>query len=139
MFKYLRTLYTEFHPTAVELFLSDADEDNYDAVKRGMICTISNGKINLSTDSCKVMYLTLNDKIDGESKAIRCVRLSSNMVLEADLKADIDTSSIFVGSFLGLSSSSDGQAVCLDTNGDAFEVIDVSEMNTKNKVKVVVL
>ena len=61
------------------------------------------------------------------------------MVLEADLKPDIDTSGIFVGSFLGLSSSSDGQAIYLDTDGAAFEVIDISEMNTKNKVKAVVL
>ena len=139
MFKYLRTLNTEFHPTSVELFLSPANEDELDGCSAGTICSVSDGTLTPYYKSGTVMYLTLIEKEEDTERTVSCIRLTSNMVLEADVMPDADSSKLGIGAAVSLGYDDDSKAVGISTEGTPrFEVIDNSAI-MDNKVTVAVL
>ena len=139
MFKYLKTLNTEFHPTVVEFLFSEKITDYPDQIARGSLVTINGGKVGGAFSTARPMYLTLNGKEDDETKYIKCIRLSRDMVLFADLSSEVDKSQIFVGTLLAPAIDIDDKVCALCIEGEPkFEVLDISEIDN-GKVTVAVI
>ena len=139
MFKYLRTLNTEFHPTVVDFYVSPKDDNYPDHVDAGMIVSISDGKITNCFIASKPMYLALTGKQDNEEKPVKCIRLFPGMVLEADISAEANKNSITIGATVGIAENVDFKGIDISADATAkFEVID--DYNKANgKATVVVL
>ena len=139
MFKYLRTLNTEFHPTTVEFVVSQKHDGLCDYVNAGMIVNIENGKIANFFTPDKPMYLALTAKYEDEEKAVKCIRLSSGMVLEADIDISANMGKILNGALVCVAEHVDSKAEKIADGGTpSFEVLD-STNKERNKATVVVL
>ena len=140
MFKYLRTLNTEFHPTVVEFLLSPQEEAMPDSVERGIICSVTNSLLNCFFNPERPMYLSISTKTEDESKKVKCMRLSPGMVLEADISEEADKNQIGIGSILTVGYDIDTKVVSVSTGEGPkiFEVIDDSNIKN-NKVSVVII
>ena len=143
MFKYLRTINTEFHPTVVEFFVSPNLQNETDRIELGCMCNIgNNGYIQPYYDFSSTMFLTLDGRLeDAPEKKIKCIRIISNMVLEADIHPDSDKSKFYPGARLSFGPDIDGYALTVENNEGKkfFEVLDNSEVYTRGKVTVIVL
>jgi len=101
MFKYIKTLNNNSHPTEMISVFSGNENENHYAVKAGSIVSVSYGEILPTYDNTMFKYLTLSSKNEGEAKYIKCIRLFPGMVLEADTDPDSDAELFFIGaSFL---------------------------------------
>ena len=142
MFKYLRTLNTEFHPTVVEFYVSEMIEGFMDHIERGNIVSLSEGKISGYYIDGQPLYLTLESKNDDETKTIKCMRLTPNMILECDLGPEASASNIYVGSLLDVAVDVDSKAVGVELAENAgaarFEALDTSELSD-GKLTVVII
>ena len=140
MFKYLRTLNTEFHPTVVEFFVSPTNEAIPDSIEKGILCSLNNSYLSCFYSPDKPMYLSLGTKREDETKKVKCMRLSSGMVLEADVTEGADKSQLGIGSLACLGYDIDTKVVGVSTGDDLkkFEVIDNSNIEN-NKVTVVII
>ena len=97
MFKYLRTLNSDNHPTEIFSLLSHTSEDDSESVKAGSIFSISYGKISEPLENA-ALYLALNSKSKDEEKVIKCIKLSTDMLLEGDIDTNTEGSSFDMGS-----------------------------------------
>ncbi len=140
MFKYLRTLNTEFHPTVVEFFVSPTEEYLPDSIEKGILCSVNNSYLSCFYSTEKSMYLSISTKEENETQKVKCMRLSPGMVLEADVTEDADKSKLGIGSLACCGYDGDTKVVGVST-GDGkkiFEVIDDSNIQN-NKVTVVII
>ena len=85
------------------------------------------------------MYLAITSKKYNESKQVKCIRLTSGMILEADVDPGMDSSSFFLGAVCDAMEDMTGKGVYLTRDGNAnFEIIDISNIS-KGKVTVIVI
>lgn len=140
MFKYLRSLNTEFHPTVVEVIAGDTNPNTPDVITPGSFITILDGVASPVGDIFKTPYLALSSKNENEEKKVRCMRVSSGMVFEADISSDCNTSRLFLGARMepGPNFESFINDVTFCTGSGMFEVLDTSNVSN-GKVTVVYL
>ena len=139
MFKYLRTLNSDRHPTEIHSVISHASEDEIGTVKAGTIVSVAYGEI-FECRSDTPLYLALNSKSKNEEKYINCIKLSSDMVLEADVDSNVSTSDLVIGALCTILSDASGKGatVTVSEGYGAFQII--GNENAKNgKVTVVVI
>ena len=139
MFKYLRTLNNSNHPTEISLIHSPARDTAGGSVSAGTIITANNGIMHDMYDRYFPKYLALTSKTYQEDKYIECIRITSGMVLEADLDPSVSSSEIQVNTLCDFGLDSYDKGAYLVTNGDpVLEIIDDSNKNN-GKVTVVVI
>ena len=139
MFKYLKNLHDDSIPSEVYTFLAPAYQDDSPAILVGDIIALTMGEICETINSGDKMYLALTGKSQGETKEVKCIRITSGMVFEADIGDDSEPYSFFVGALCGIHVNEEGKSRALSTNGNAkFEVLDNSNVNN-GKVTVVAL
>ncbi len=140
MFKYLRSLNTEFHPTVVDVTAGGTDPNTFDVITPGSLITINDGVATPQCSIDKTFYLALSSKNENEEKKVKCMRISSGMVFEADISPDCNTKRLFFGTHMELgphvNSFVNDLTFCIGKG--MFEVLDTS--NVRNgKVTVVYL
>ena len=139
MFKYLKTANSEFHPTEIYSFPSPESENESGEVKYGSLVSVTFGEIAQSYTGSTPLYLAISSKKYNESKEVRCIRLASGMILEADIDTSMDSSYFFLGAMCDAMEDMTGKGVYLTRDGNAnFEIIDTSNVD-KGKVTVIVI
>jgi hypothetical protein len=139
MFKYLRTLNTEFHPSVVEFCTSPKDDGYSDYVDVGMIVTLKDGAINNFYSANAPLYLALTRKDEDANATVKCIRLSSGMVLEADVDESANINKIVPGALLAPCENTDFKINTVTDEGTAkFEVLHNYDIKNK-KATIVVL
>ena len=139
MFKYIKTLNNNSHPTEIISVFSGNDNENYYAVKAGSIVSVSYGEILPTYDNTSLKYLTISSKNEREAKYIKCIRLLPGMVLEADTDPNSDAELFFVGALCDAMVDNTEKGAFLTRDGNPnFEIIDATGAE-HGKVKVVVI
>ena len=139
MFKYLKTANSDFHPAEIYSFISPASENESGEVRCGSMVSVSFGEISQSYTGSTPMYLAITSKKYNESKQVKCIRLTSGMILEADVDPGMDSSSFFLGAVCDAMEDLTGKGAYLTRDGNAnFEIIDISNIS-KGKVTVIVI
>lgn len=139
MFKYLKNLHDDSIPSEVYTYSAPAYYDESPAILVGDIVALTMGEIGETINSGDKFYLALTGKNQGETKDIKCIRITSGMVFEADIGDDSEPYSFFVGALCGIHVNEEGKSRALSTNGNAaFEVLDNSNIDN-GKVTVVAL
>ena len=139
MFKYLKNLNNDSHPTEIYTIRASATEEPFGEIKAGSIVSVAYGEIATLYTPSRPKYLALTSKDYSETAQIKCIRVSSGMVFEADIDPDTEASSFRLGDLCDAKEDSTNKGVYITIGGNSnFEIIDNS--NIKNgKITVVAI
>ena len=139
MFKYLKTMNTNSHPTEIQSFLSPSIDESFGAVKAGSVISVVSGEVALNYVPTTPMYYAISSKRCEESVDVKCWRIFSGMVFEVDIEPGVDASEFSVGTTCDALPDETGKGVYVSCGGlPRFEIIDDSKINN-GKVTVVVI
>ena len=139
MFKYLKTLNNDSHPSEIYSFISPAGDDNFAEVKSGTIVSVTFGEISPTYTSATPLYLAISSKKKTEEAYVKCLRLAPGMVLEADIDPESEPTSFFIGAICDAMEDITGKGAFLTRDGQTvFEIIDISNIEN-GKVSVVII
>lgn len=139
MFKYLRTVNNDSHPTEISLIHAPVRDNIGGSVRAGTIISADNGRMTDMYNSQFPKYLALTSKTYQEDDYVKCIRITKGMVLEADLDPNTVLSEVQLNSLCDITLDDYDKGAYLQVNlGPIFEIIDDS--NKKNgKITVVVI
>ena len=139
MLKYLKTLNSSNHPTEIFSFISPAGEDATSGVKAGTVISLTFGEVSPVYTPQTPLYLAITSKSYTKTDYVKCIKLTSGMVLEAEIEADVDLSNFHVGAICDLVEDMHSKGAFLTRDGyENFEIIDNSNVEN-GTVTVVVL
>ena len=139
MFKYLRTINNDNHPTEISLIHAPVRDNIGGSVRAGTIISANNGIMRDMYDGQFPRYLALTSKTYTEDKYVKCIRITHGMVLEADLDPSTILGEVEVNSLCDITLDDYDKGAYLQVNlAPVFEIIDDS--NKKNgKITVLVV
>ena len=139
MFKYLKTLNSDSHPSEIISVKALSGDDDLCIVKAGAIASVSYGEICSTYSSSTPMYLTVDSKPKEAEQYIKCIRIFPGMLFEVDVAPDVDTGNYQIGSLCDAMADDTGKGAYITTDGEfRFEITDVSNLSN-GKVTVVAI
>ena len=140
MFKYLRTLNSDSHPTEIYSFFSPKSE--HGAVNAGTLISLSFGEVASTTDREASLYLAISSKGKDEDAYVKCIKLCSGMVFEADIDSDDEPSGLYVGARCTTSMDLTFKGAYATTLAEAsqviFEILEITDFDNGKAIVAVI-